>query len=380
MFSAASADGGATFAPTYDLYSVLSPSDPSQFLRHSWRLLDDSIRAQGDSIYVATHLYGPWSEPGGSGNSKRLAVFTSTDFGATFGAPDLSTLVPAKEDASAKAVLAVAPNLVCAGAGVDTYWTDYLAFLRVGSTGSAPALAAGPDLAVTEGQETSVTADFSADDASAATATIDWGDGTVSSGIVAGAGTTGTVSVAHAYGTYGTYHATAHLAVGGQSAEDTFTVTVADVAPVVSAPTEVTTTTVGLPWRPTEVRFSDAGWNDALSATIDWGDGTVAPAALRVTSPGGTGEAQAGSVDATHTYSAPGAYTVSVTVDDGADETAATFSVVAEVNHDPVADAGGPYTSYEGEPFSLDASASSDPDLNAPPSSGRSTAMCSDHR
>ena len=52
MFSAASADGGATFAPTYDLYSVLSPSDPSQFLRNSWRLPDDSIRAQGDSIYV----------------------------------------------------------------------------------------------------------------------------------------------------------------------------------------------------------------------------------------------------------------------------------------------------------------------------------------
>ena len=41
---------------------------------------------------------------------------------------------------------------------------------------------------------------------------------------------------AHAYGTYGTYHATAHLAVGGQSAEDTFTVKVANVAPVVSVP------------------------------------------------------------------------------------------------------------------------------------------------
>ena len=39
--------------------------------------------------------------------------------------------------------------------------------------------------------------------------------------------------------------------------------------------------------------------------------------------------------------------------------------MAVEVNHDPVADAGGPYTSYEGEPFSLDASASSDPDLNA---------------
>ena len=310
MFSAASADGGATFAPTYDLYSVLSPSDPSQFLRNSWRLPDDSIRAQGDSIYVTTHLYGPWSEPGGSGNSERLAVFTSTDFGATFGAPEISTLNPAKEDASAKAVLAVAPGLVYAGAGVDTYWTDYLAFLRVGSTGSAPALAAGPDLAVTEGQETSVTADFSADDASAATATIDWGDGTSSSGIVAGAGTTGTVSAAHAYGTYGTYHATAHLAVGGQSAEDTFTVKVANVAPVVTVPESP----VGGDHDDRRSAVAADGGtllrcrvkNDALSATIDWGDGTgKPPAALRVTkSPAATGEAQAGSVDATHTYSA----------------------------------------------------------------------------
>ena len=54
-----------------------------------------------------------------------------------------------------------------------------------------------------------------------------------------------------------------------------------------------------------------------------------------------------------------------MTVDDGADETAATFSVVAEVNHDPVADAGGPYVVNEGSLFSLDASATTDVDGNA---------------
>ena len=181
--------------------------------------------SQGDSIYVATHLYGPWSEgAAGSGNSKRLAVFTSTDFGATFGSPDLSDARSGERGCKRKGGPRGHAGTRLRRCGIETYWTDSIAFLRVGSTGSAPAVAAGDDLAVSEGQVTSLTADFSADDAAGATATIDWGDGTVSNGIVAGSGTTGTVEAAHAYGTYGTYEATVRLSAGGQSAEDTLSV------------------------------------------------------------------------------------------------------------------------------------------------------------
>lgn len=361
--SATSSDGGATFAPVIDLLGLYPATHPAHTDYTAPRRLLQA-RAQGDSLYVATQYPDYWDNGDGSGAANRLAVFTSTDFGTSYGSPEVTVLDPTWEDTWNKTVLAAAPGLVFAGVGVETYFTDYSGFLRAGSTGSAPAIAAGDDLAVSEGQPTSLTADFSADDVTGATATVDWGDGTVSNGIVAGSGTTGTVEAAHAYGTYGVYEAKVRLGVGGQSAEDTFSVEVANVAPSVSAP-GTSTTTVGLPWQSEGLSFSDAGWDDALTATIDWGDGTTEPATLRVTSPGGNGEAQAGSIDATHTYSTPDTYTVLVTVDDGADATAATFSVVAESNNPPVADAGGPYTAYEGALFSLDASASTDPDLDA---------------
>lgn len=366
-FSAASTDGGASFGPAFNLLSV-APTPPAQTLQHSWGLTDDSIRVQGDSVYVATHLLQHWVDPGGGGQADvpRLAVYTSTDFGATFGAPALFAPELQQEDASAKAVLAVTPGFVYAGTDLDTYFTDYDAFVVCGSTGSAPAISAGEDTSVSEGQVASLTADFSADSAIGATATVDWGDGTHSVGACGGSGTTGTVEAAHAYGKCGTYDAKVTLSVGGQSAEDTFSVTVANVAPEVSAPTTTTATTAGLPWQPGEVAFSDAGWDDPVSATIDWGDGSAAaPAHVNVTTPGGGGWAQAGSIDATHAYSADGTYEAVVTVSDGSAETTAGFLVLVQANGDPSADAGGPYVADEGSTVSLDASASSDPDGNA---------------
>ncbi|PKQ16483.1 MAG: hypothetical protein CVT67_04955 [Actinobacteria bacterium HGW-Actinobacteria-7] len=361
LYSMNSTDGGQTFATPIDLLADVTVNNSAPW----GDTLYTKVRAQGDSLYVATQIYEHWQEgDSGQGNSKRLAVFTSTDFGGSWADPEVTSLDPPKEDTYEQTVLACTSGLVYAGAGVETYWTELTAFLRVGSTGSSPAVAAGEDLAVSEGQVASVTADFSAGDATGATATIEWGDGTTSDGACGGTGTTGTVEAAHAYGTYGTYDATVHLTAGGQSVADTFTVTVANVTPSVSVP-GTSTTTVGLPWQSEGLSFSDAGWDDALTATIDWGDGTLAPATLRVTSPGGNGEAQAGSVDATHTYAAPGIYEALVTVDDGADETTATFAVNVELNNPPVADAGGPYTAYEGALVSLDASASTDPDGNA---------------
>ncbi len=76
----------------------------------------------------------------------------------------------------------------------------------------------------------------------------------------------------------------------------------------------------------------------------------------------GDGSTAAGKT-ATHAYSAPGVYTVTLTVTDlkggvGTD----TLTVTILGNAPPVPDAGGPYVGVEASPLTLSAAASSDPD------------------
>lgn len=70
-------------------------------------------------------------------------------------------------------------------------------------------------------------------------------------------------------------------------------------------------------------------------------------------------------VSPSHTYTAAGEYTVSLTVtdDDGFTDTATTTASITETeNLPPVADAGGPYEGTVGQPVQFDGTASSDPD------------------
>jgi hypothetical protein len=95
----------------------------------------------------------------------------------------------------------------------------------------------------------------------------------------------------------------------GASDEGTTTVEVFNVAPSVdgiTAPTDpqAVGTLVAL-----AASFSDDGIPDTHTATIDWGDGTVAPATV-------TGGGPSGQVSGNHTYTMAGIYTVRVTVTD----------------------------------------------------------------
>ena len=113
----------------------------------------------------------------------------------------------------------------------------------------------------------------------------------------------------------------------GGVGSDELVVTVTNEAPVVQpvvAPLEPqrvgTQVAVSAP-------FSDTGTADVHMATVDWGDGSRG--AATVTENGGAGEARA-----SHAYTVPGTYKVTVTVDDAdGGVTASTFQYV--VVYDP---------------------------------------------
>lgn len=129
---------------------------------------------------------------------------------------------------------------------------------------------------------------------------------------------------------------------GDLTTSDTFNVTVHNLAPVI-------TSTSGVPGAlPMDTSlnasadFTDAGVLDTHTALFSWGDGTSS-AALVSEVPG------SGTASASHTYSAPGFYTVTVTVwdDDGASDTA-TLGTVFVFDPDTFVTGGGWVTSPVG--------------------------------
>ncbi len=180
------------------------------------------------------------------------------------------------------------------------------------------------------------------------TYTINWGDGTpVDSGPATidffggdGLPTQGSFDGAHTYADNGVYTVTVTVSsqqeavAGGQ-----FTVTVQNVAPVLTvAPDQATTE--GAVLTVTNIgQFTDPGFDNPLNVggetsekftyAIDWGDGTPVdsgPATIDVA--GGPGVPTQGSFDGSHVYADNGLYTVTVTIlDDDGGSAAGTFDV-----------------------------------------------------
>ncbi|HEX9593122.1 MAG TPA: PKD domain-containing protein, partial [bacterium] len=106
----------------------------------------------------------------------------------------------------------------------------------------------------------------------------------------------------------GVYPIGLEVSDGSLAGTSTSQVTVNNVAPSVDAGPDQTAAvgdTVTLP----PATFTDPGLLDTHTATLDWGDGTIAAGA--VTENGGNG-----SVDGSHVYGNAGSYTVTVTVTD----------------------------------------------------------------
>ncbi|TPW19191.1 MAG: PDK repeat-containing protein, partial [Elusimicrobia bacterium] len=219
---------------------------------------------------------------------------------------------------------------------------------RVTVQNAAPALAALADQSAVEGATLSLQGASFTDPGflDTHTATVDWGDGTVSLAVIADKA----VMASHAYGDNGAYTVTVTVSDDDAgTSTGTFTATVGNVAPSLAALADQSANE-GASVSLLGATFTDAGVFDSHTATVDWGDGT---------SEGATVSSKA--VQAQHTYGDDGAYAVTVTVedDDGGASSRTFTATIANVS--PSLAALANQNAAEGSVVSLQGASFGDP-------------------
>jgi PKD repeat protein len=147
------------------------------------------------------------------------------------------------------------------------------------------------------------------------TATIDWGDGTpVTPGTIAQSDTVFFVIGQHTYDDEGTFTVTVVIneSAGPGTATATTTATVTESDGLTGTPTTFSAP-AGVSFTATVGNFSDTFTPNTVSdftAMINWGDATMSVGTIVATGPGMY------QVSGTHTYAAPGTYSVVVTLSD----------------------------------------------------------------
>jgi uncharacterized repeat protein (TIGR03803 family) len=198
------------------------------------------------------------------------------------------------------------------------------------STVPNPLTAAGASITGTEGLSTgtSTVATFTDVDPNATasdfTASIDWGDGTTTTGtIVAQNGGGFAVDGTHTYAEEGKYAVGVTITdAGGSTTSAGSSATVAD-APLSATSVSISGTEGSTTGTIPVATFTDANPNATVSdftATIDWGDGATSAGTIVAQSGGGF------AVDAAHTYADEGEYTVGVSINDAGGSTASATS------------------------------------------------------
>ncbi|HET7450514.1 MAG TPA: PKD domain-containing protein, partial [Gaiellaceae bacterium] len=203
-------------------------------------------------------------------------------------------------------------------------WGGYAFAESAPPANRAPVSLPGGPYVASEGASVSLALGGTDPDGDALTYSWDLGDGTTGSGA--------TPPTSHVYADDGVY--TIQLAVAdGRGGTDsrTTTVTVANVAPSISADGGVTGPSAAIPLvdrsatATIEVRFSDpAGQHDTYAARIDCGNGSIL-----------TASAVASPYTAHCPYSAAGVYTVSASISDEDGGTSAVASYQYVIVYDP---------------------------------------------
>jgi len=229
--------------------------------------------------------------------------------------------------------------------------------LNVVVSNAIPDVDAGPDAIIVEGGTFASAGSFTDPGSDTWTGTVDYGDGSGPQPLALNPD--GSFALDHGYADDGVYNVTVAITDDdGGVGTDAAVVTVNNVAPIVEAGADQFVL-LGTPISLDPAIFTDPGLLDTHTAVVDWGDGVTLPGAL-------TQGSGAGSVDATHSYSAVGTYTVTVTVTDndgGTGSDTFTVGIVQTPNTPPIVDAGPDGSIDEGD-FFVSAGSFSDPDTN----------------
>ena len=371
VFIRTSADGGVTFSSTADITHQYAIDN-----RVPVTTASKGVAVSGNNVYGLWN--GTFGERWGSNYIEHSILRVSTDYGATWHDPrDLCDGSPTNEARHGAPWTRAGGNFVAVGPDVYYYhsasdryaepdWMGGLMDFRrgIGAPGGL-GVDAGEDQAVDEGGFAGIAASYSgASLAATPTATINWGDGTITDSEVTPIGSDGTIAGSHPYTEVGTFTVTVTLRdAADQGGSDTAKVVVGNLAPTVS--TDIANPPEPIAGQRFElfgVPFADAGAGEPYTATVHWGDSGSSLGTVTVSADEGFAGGTIGTVDASHVYAAAGTYVARVVVSDGDASGEATISIEVTANAAPTADAGGPYDALEGTQVSLDASASTDPD------------------
>jgi hypothetical protein len=163
-------------------------------------------------------------------------------------------------------------------------------------------------------------------------ATIGWGDGTTTPGVVSGSGGSYSVAGTHTYAEDGGYSLTITVTDAGSTATITGTAQVAD-APLAAGTAAVNGGTEGITPTSLTATFTDANTTAPtadFTATIIWDDGTTTSGVV-------SGSGGSYSVAGTHTYAEEGSYTIGISVKDAGGSTASltATATVGDANLTP---------------------------------------------
>ena len=186
--------------------------------------------------------------------------------------------------------------------------------------------------------------------------TVDWGDGSTDT-VFSEAGAGAIADKPHTYADDGPFTVTVTVAEdggAGSSGSATFQVTVANVAPDVTAPSNQTATE-GTSANFALGSFTDPGDDDPWKVTVDWGDGSTDTVSTE-TAPGTI-------AGAAHTYADDGGYTVTVTVEEenGAGASGSDTFQVAVANVVPNVTPPADQAASEGTAATFDLGSFTDP-------------------
>ncbi len=260
-----------------------------------------AVGIEGDAITVTGSYHDP-----GANDTHTLLWEVASDNGQTIPGGDGASISFTPED---DGIYTVSYTVTDNDGGESTE------VLTISVDNAAPTVDVPSSAELNEGDTLTMSGSFADPGTDTWTATVDYGDGTLSEDVTLS--TDETFDLSHVYADDGTYTAvvTVEDEDGGIGRAE-IAVTVSNLAPTVRADADRTILvrdTVTL----TETLFNDLGILDYHTATIDWGDASDIEPGIIAESGGD------GSVTGAHQYTSIGQYTVTVTVAD--DDGASTF-------------------------------------------------------